>query len=342
MKAVVYAEPGKLLKIDDVPIPEIAATDVLVRIKAAGICHSDLHTINGLYPVGKTPIVLGHEGSGVVVRTGTRVTQLSRDDRVVVDYVNSCGHCEYCRAGTHNLCDSSDYYGWTSDGTWAEYMVVQASSVFRLPDNVPFDFGALTGCAVVTGYHAVKISEIKAGNSVAIIGLGGVGTQVLQWCKLFGATDIIGVDIDDYKLQIGRELGATATVNARQQNLVDAVKKLTDGKGVDIGFEAVGARNTVESLISIIKKAGKAVIVGMCFDKISLSPVDDLMAREIQIRSPTDHTKSEMQEVLEYLERGRFDLSKSITHRLPIEKAIQGVEMLEKKTERQVRIIIEP
>lgn len=342
MKAVVFTEPKTPPRIEEVQTPEITDTEVLVRMKAAGICHSDLHTINGSCPVAKTPLILGHEGSGVVVKKGKRVTHLSEDDRVVVDYVLSCGNCEYCNIGRHNLCDQAKYYGWTFDGTWAEYMVVQAGNVFHLPDNVPFDYGALAGCAVVTGYHSMKISEIKAGDSVAIIGLGGVGTQLLQWCKIFGAANIIGIDVDDYKLHLARELGATATVNATQYNLVDAVMKLTDDKGVDIGFEAIGLVDTTEKMISIVKKAGKAVIVGMCFDKISITPAYDLMAKEVEIRSPIDHTKSEMQEVLNFLGRGKFDMSKSITYRLPIEKVNQGIEMLEKKTEKQVRIIIEP
>lgn len=342
MKAVVFTEPKKPPRIEEVQTPEITDTEVLVRMKAAGICHSDLHTINGSCPVAKTPLILGHEGSGVVAKKGKRVTHLSEGDRVVVDYVLSCGNCEYCNIGRHNLCNQAKYYGWTFDGTWAEYMVVQAGNVFRLPDNVSFDSGALAGCAVVTGYHSMKISEITAGDSVAIIGLGGVGIQLLQWCKIFGAVDIIGIDVDDYKLQLAHELGATATVNARQQNFVDAVKKLTNDKGVDIGFEAIGLGGTTEKMITIVKKGGKAVIVGMCFDKISITPVDDLMAKEIEIRSPIDHTKSEMQEVLDFLGRGKFDLSKSVTYRLPIERANQGIEMLEKKTEKQVRIIIEP
>lgn len=340
-KAVVFTEPRKPLTLEDIDLPALTDNDVLVRLKAAGICRSDLHTIHGHIQPGKTPIILGHEGAGVIAGKGKLVTNLSEDDRVVVDYVLSCGNCEYCYVGKHNLCDRIDFYGFRLDGTWAEYMVLPATNVFALPDNVPFDQGALAGCAVVTGYHAMKVSEITAGNSVAVIGLGGVGSQLLQWCKLFGATEIIGIDIDDYKLKLARELGATATVNAKEEDIVDAVSKLTDGKGVDIGFEAIGLRDTNERMLSIVKKAGKGVIVGMCFDKISVTPVN-LMAKEIQIRTPTEHTKSEMQQVLNILAKRKFDVSKTITHRLPIDKANEGIEMLEKKTEKEVRIIIEP
>jgi 2-desacetyl-2-hydroxyethyl bacteriochlorophyllide A dehydrogenase len=340
-KAVVFTEPGKSLRVEDVELPVVTDNDVLVRVKAAGICRSDLHTIHGHIRPGKTPIILGHEGAGVIARKGKLVTDFSEDDPVVVDYVLSCGNCEYCNVGKHNLCDRINFYGFRLDGTWAEYMAVPATNVFRLPKNVPFDQGALAGCAVVTGYHAMKVSEMTAGNSVAVIGLGGVGSQLLQWCKLFGATDIIGIDVDDYKLKLARELGATATVNARQQNFVETVSELTDGRGVDIGFEAIGSKDANEKLLSIIKKSGKAVIVGMCFDKISVTPVD-LMYKEMQIRSPTEHTKSEMREVLRFLGRGAFDVSKTITKRIPIDKANEGIEMLEKETEKQVRIILEP
>ena len=342
MKAVAFRDKKKPPQVEEISVPEVGDNDVLVRVKAAGICHSDLHTINGLYPVARVPMILGHEGAGVIEKKGKRVSNLSEGDRVAVDYVVSCGNCEYCKAGRHNLCNGANYYGWNFNGTWAEYMLVQKENAFRLPDSVPFDYGALAGCAVVTGYHAMKISGIKEGNSVAIIGLGGVGTQLLQWCKILGAKEIIGIDIDDYKLRLAKEMGATGAVNARQEALVDAVGKLTGGKGVDIAFEAIGLKETIENMIPIVKKGGKAIIVGMCFDKISLIPVYDLMAKEILIQNPTDHTKSELQEVLDFLGKGKFDLSKTITDRLPIEKANQGIEMLERKTEKQVRIMIEP
>jgi len=341
MKAVVFREARRPVQVEDMPTPSVGDTDVLVRIKAAGICHSDLHTLHGLYPVAKVPMVLGHEGAGIVEKIGKRVTNVSEGDRVTVDYVLSCGNCEYCNADRNNLCNDAKYYGWNFDGTWAEYMLVQASNVFRLPKNVSFAEGALAGCAVVTGYHTMKISGIKAGDSVAIIGLGGVGTQLLQWCKIYGATRIIGVDIDDDKLQLASKLGATATVNARHEDPESAVKKLTDGKGVDVAFEAIGRRETVEKMILTVKKGGKAVIVGMCFDKISVTPVYDLMAKEIEIRNPTDHTKSEVEEVLGFLGKEKYDLSRSITQRIPIEKATQGLQALE-KTGKQVRIVIEP
>lgn len=336
-----FTDPKKSLRVEDVDLPRLTDHDVLVRVKAAGICRSDLHTIHGHIKPGKTPIILGHEGAGVIAGKGKLVTNLSEDDPVVVDYVLSCGNCEYCYVGKHNLCDRINFYGFRLDGTWAEYMVVPATNVFRLPKNVPFDQGALAGCAVVTGYHAMKVSEMTAGNSVAVIGLGGVGSQLLQWARLFGATDIIGIDIDDYKLKLARDLGATATVNAKQQNLVEAVSELTHGRGVDIGFEAIGSKETNEKLLSIVGKCGKAVIVGMCFDKISVTPMG-LMSKEIQIRSPTEHTKSELQEVLRFLGTGAFDVSRTITHRIPIDKANEGIEMLEKETEKQVRIILEP
>jgi len=341
MKAVVFREATRPVQVEDMPTPSVGDSEVLVRIKAAGICHSDLHTIHGLYPVAKVPMVLGHEGAGIIEKSGKRVTSVSEGDRVAVDYVLSCGNCEYCNVGRNNLCNDAKYYGWNFDGTWAEYMLVQASNAFRLPKNVSFAEGALAGCAVVTGYHTMKISGIKAGDSVAVIGLGGVGTQLLQWCKIFGATGIIGVDIDDDKLQLASKLGASATVNARHEDVESAVKKLTDGKGVDVAFEAIGRRETVEKMISTVKKGGKAVIVGMCFEKISVTPVYDLMAKEIEIRNPTDHTKSEVEEVLALLGKEKFDLARSISQRVPIEKATQGIETLE-KTGKQVRIIIEP
>jgi D-arabinose 1-dehydrogenase-like Zn-dependent alcohol dehydrogenase len=311
VKAVAFRDAKNPPQVEEFSIPEVGETDVLVRVKAAGICHSDLHTINGLYPVAKVPMILGHEGAGVVEKKGKRVSNVSEGDRVAVDYVVSCGSCEYCRAGRHNLCNDAKYYGWNFDGTWAEYMLVRRDNVFRLPDEVSFEYGALAGCAVVTGYHVMKMSGMKEGNSVAIIGLGGVGTQLLQWSKIFGASEIIGIDLDDYKLRLASKLGATGTVNARQEGLIEGVKKLTGGKGVDIAFEAIGLRDTIEKMIPIVKKAGKAIIVGMCY-----STIGNYFRALYKLRHVGSHIKGHLADILHIPLKLRKILHHQL-HRMP-------------------------
>ena len=337
-----YYEAHKPLKLEQVELPSTGNDDVLIEIKAAGICHSDLHTINGLFPPAKPPpIILGHELSGIVAEKGKNVKKVEVGDRVGADYVLSCGVCSYCVAGKDNLCDNFKAMAVNTDGAWTEKIVVPQRHVHKLPFNIGFPEGAIMNCAVMTSYHAMKLAEVSAGNSVLVYGLGGVGINAIQWARIFGATEIIGVDMEEGKLKLARQMGATATVNPKEGDPVEKIRDITNG-GVDVGFEVIGLVDTVKNMIRSVKKGGKAVMVGMCFDNVPISPVNDVMVSEIKIMSPQYHLKAEIPEVLKFIEKGQFDLSHAVSHRLPLKDVNEGVRILNERIGNPVRVVLEP
>lgn len=329
--------PNKPLKLEQVELPNVGDDEVLVSVKAAGICHSDILLLEGKFGPGIVPMTLGHEASGVIVEKGKRVDNLDEGDRVGVDYMLSCGICDYCKVGKTNLCDNLKI----GRGAWTEKFVRPAQHVYKLPPNLDFTEAAIMSCAIPTAYHAMKFSGLCPDQKVLIYGLGGVGMSGLQWAKIFGSKMIIAVDLEDKKLQIARQMGATDTVNARE---VDPVKRVKDisGGGVDFGFEFIGLAPTARNTIDSVRKGGKAVLVGMCTEKISISPVYDMMLKEVQLLSPSDHVKSEMFEVYKYVKNGEYNLSKSVSHKLPLKEVNEGVRILREQIGSPARIVLEP
>jgi 2-desacetyl-2-hydroxyethyl bacteriochlorophyllide A dehydrogenase len=337
-----YYEPHKPLKLEKIELPKVGDDDVLVNIKAAGICHSDLHTINGLFPPAKPPpITLGHEMSGVVAEKGTIVKKVEIGDRVGADYVLSCGKCSYCLAGKDNLCDNFKVMAVNAEGAWTEKIVVPQRHIHKLPRNIGFPEGAIMNCAVMTSYHAMKLAQVSAGDMVLVYGLGGVGINAIQWAKIFGATEIIGVDLEEGKLRLAKEMGATVVVNPRNEDPVKKVREVTSG-GVDVGFEIIGLVDTVRKMIGCVRKGGKAVMVGMCFDNVPISPVNDIMTPEIKVMSPQDHLKAEIPQVIKFIENGRFDLSHAVSHKLPLKDVNEGIRILNERIGDPVRVVLEP
>jgi 2-desacetyl-2-hydroxyethyl bacteriochlorophyllide A dehydrogenase len=329
------------LKLETVQISAMGDDQVLVDVKAASICHSDLHTIAGRQVPATTPITLGHEASGVVAAKGKDVTGIEVGDRVGVDYVHSCGRCQYCLKGKDNLCDNFTVMSFNTPGSWAEKVVVPGRHVHRLPANVGFPEGAMLNCAVMTAYHAVKYAQMMPGASVVVYGLGGVGLSLLKWTKIAGATDIIAVDLEEEKLKVARREGATATVNPREGNPVEQIRKLTNG-GVDIGFEVIGKTESEKNVVASVKKGGQAVLVGMCWDPLPVHVVNDLQVPEVKIMSPQDHLKSEIPEVLRLIETGRFVFGDAVTHKFPLESANEAVGILQNRVGNPGRVVLEP
>ncbi|MBC7130377.1 alcohol dehydrogenase catalytic domain-containing protein, partial [Candidatus Bathyarchaeota archaeon] len=205
MKTARLHKTGEGLKIEQVPIPEIKAREVLVEVKASGICGSDLHYRNGISPVGKLPIILGHEISGVIAEKGGEVKHLNVGDRVCVHYLISCGNCLFCRRGLENLCQKALMIGKHLDGGFAQYVKVPAANIIKLPSNVPFEQGAIIGCAVSTAFHALRRSRLREGESVLIYGVGGIGAHAIQLAaRIYGASSIIAVDVAEDRLKIAR------------------------------------------------------------------------------------------------------------------------------------------
>lgn len=336
-----FYEAKKPLKVEKVDAPTMGDDHVTVQVRAATICHSDLHTIAGRQVPERTPITLGHEASGVVESKGKNVTSVDVGDRVGIDYVQSCGRCRYCLQGKDNLCDNFTVMSFNTDGSWREKVVVPSRHVHRLPSNIGFPEGAMLNCAVMTAYHAVKYADQRPGASVLVYGLGGVGLSLLKWVKIAGATDIIAVDLEEEKLKIARREGATATFNPRDGNPTDQIRKATGG-GVDIGYEVIGKLESERNTISAVRKGGQAVLVGMSWDPIPIHVVNDLQVPEVKVMSPQDHLKSEIPEVLRHIETGRFTFADAVTHRFKLENVNEAVNVLQNRIGNPGRVVLEP
>jgi propanol-preferring alcohol dehydrogenase len=333
-----FYEPNNDLKLEQIPIPAIADGDVLVRIKASGICGSEIHVWKGRDKSGSFPRTLGHEGAGVVEKAGKNVKDVATGDRVLIDYDITCGNCTFCRTGHENLCKNLEYIGYQRDGTFQEYLAIPAKNAIKLPDNVSFEEGAIIACGVVTAFHGVGQADMKFGDHIVIVGLGGVGLHGIQFARLRGASQIMAVDLLDSKLKIAKELGADYVVNPSNEDFVVKAKELWGG--ADVAFEFIGLSKTMKDALRSLGRGGKLVQVGMCFQDIAFNPEGDFRFLEAQIRSSADHTSDDLNKVLELVSAKKVDLSKSITHRLRLEEVNKGFQMLDSKQGNPNRIVL--
>ncbi|MEQ8955800.1 MAG: Zn-dependent alcohol dehydrogenase [Gammaproteobacteria bacterium] len=282
-KAAVVRETGQLT-IEQVNLDPPKPYEVLVRMKAAGICHSDLHTFRGELRA-QPPLVLGHEGAGIVEEVGADVIDVKPGDRILVNWIPSCNHCPACFRGQNNLCsrlagttlqallpdgttrlsteDGLTLKHYLSTATMAEHAVLDQASVIKLPDDVGFDVASIIGCAVLTGTGAVlNTAQVVPGSSVAVIGCGGVGLSAIMGARLAGCNPIIAVDVMENKFDFARDLGATHTINSAEVDAVQALQELTNG-GPDYVFDSVGAAVTINQALMGVRPGGAAVVMGM-------------------------------------------------------------------------------
>jgi len=331
MKAARFYKVGEPLRIEEVDIPRISPEEVLVKIKACGICHTDLHFIDeGLYKPGKIPQIMGHEAGGDVVEVGSGVKGVRVGDRVLIHFYFSCDQCYYCQRGRQSLCISPDFeqFGFTVDGGYAEYAKAPARSIVELPKEVPYEAGILVD-AGSTAYHAVReIGNVKLGDTVAIIGTGGVGSCTLQMAKLSGAT-VIAVDINDSKLEVAESIGADFTINAAEKNVPAEVRRLVGSRGVDIVYEFVGRTQTMNDSLEILARGGKLVFIGYSEDNIVLN-TRRLVRGELQVVGSRASSRYETEKVVRLVRDGKFKLDPLITHRLPLGSINEGLDLVRK------------
>jgi len=283
-RAAVQYAPGEPIRVEEIELDPPGVHEVQVRMVAAGVCHSDYHVVTGELP-SYLPIALGHEGAGIIEAVGPGVTNYKVGDHVVLSFMPSCGICPACTAGHANLCDrgTARVPGALLDGTYrmhnqagknvgqfcfvstfSEHTVVPDISLVPIPERYPLNRAVLVGCGVLTGVGAaIHRARIQPGSTVAIVGVGGVGTNIVQGAALAGARTIIAVDIHDFKLEKALELGATHTVNSRATDPVQAIRGLTDGLGVDYAFDAIALSQTTSQAYKALAKNGVLVIVGL-------------------------------------------------------------------------------
>ena len=318
MKAVQIVEIGAPLQEREVPRPEVGERDVMVEVKAAGICHSDAHYRAGNSPVGPLPITPGHEVAGIVVERGSRVTNVKVGDRVCLHYLTTCGNCHYCALGSEQFCVEASMIGKYRDGGYAEAIVVPARSAVPLPDEIPFEQGAILMCSSATSFHALRKGRLNAGETVAVFGVGGLGMSAIQLADVMGALDVYAVDVNDERLAMAQEFGAIP-INASGVDPVEEIRRLSGGRGADVALELVGLPSTMQQAVRCLAFFGRAVLVGIASEPLEIDTYIDLLGREAEIIGSSDHLLQELPLLIEYARRGTLDLSSVVTRTVPLE-----------------------
>jgi D-arabinose 1-dehydrogenase-like Zn-dependent alcohol dehydrogenase len=342
MKTIRLAAIGSPLEEQGVHVASLGAHDVLIRVRAAGICHSDAHYRAGVSPVARLPITLGHEVAGVVEETGTAVQNFKPRDRVCLHYLVTCGECAFCRAGNEQFCASAEMIGKHRDGGYAEFIVVPERSVFGLPDEVPFEQGAVLMCSSATSLHALRKARLRAEETVAVFGVGGLGISAIQLAKKLGAAQVFGVDINPSKLKFAARFGAVP-VDASKGDPVQEIRGLTNGGGVDVALELVGLRRTMQQSVQSLAVLGRAALVGLTQETLEVAPYSELLNKEAEIIGVSDHLASEIPELLEFARTRALDLSTGVIRTIPLEAAAanDALDQLENFGD-DVRVVITP
>ena len=342
MKALQLVTTGQPLKLKEVPLPGAGPRDVLVRVMAAGICHSDVHYRNGASFAGPLPITLGHEVAGVVEQTGADATGFAVGDRVCIHYLATCGNCRHCQRGQEQFCETGAMLGKHRDGGFAEYVLAPARSLVALPKEIPFTQGAVMMCSSATALHALNKARLKPGETVAVFGIGGLGISAVQLARAFGALTVFAVDIQRGKLALASHLGATP-VNASQGDPVAEIRRLTAGRGVDVAIELIGLPLTMRQAVQVLAIQGRAALAGITPLTFEVAPYMELLNREAEIIGVSDHLSAELPLLLELARVGKLDLAKVITRTIPLEAAAvnETLDRLEEFGE-DVRVVITP
>ena len=324
MRAAVVREFKQPLIIEDRPVPEPGDGQVLVRIEASGLCHTDMHAANGDWPVKPTPpFVPGHEGVGIVQRVGPGVTRVREGERVAIPWLGwACGECEYCMTGWETLCERQQNSGYAVDGGRAEYALASGAYVGKVLEGIdPFEAAPLT-CAGVTTYKAVKVSGARSSQLVAIFGVGGLGHLALQYALIAGA-QVVAVDLFDEKLAMAKQLGAAYTVNAREQDPAAAIKALG---GADAAIALAVSPRAFEQAYGSLRRGGALVFVGLPADNYIKLPIFETVLNGTKVLGSIVGTRVDLQEVFELHAAGKTEVIYERRRLEDVNSAIHEVE----------------
>jgi 2-desacetyl-2-hydroxyethyl bacteriochlorophyllide A dehydrogenase len=324
MHALRLVTPGQPLQLVDVPVPSPGEGEIVVDVHRAGICHTDAHYRAGN---GKTslPVTLGHEIAGVVSAVGSGVTEVREGQRVALHYLVSCGTCERCRLYGEQFCATGAMLGKERDGGYAEQIVVPAVNAIPIPDEVSSDVAAIMMCSTATAYHALRLAGLRSGESVAVLGFGGLGVSAVQLARALGASSVFAVDVVPSKLELAASFGATP-LDVRETPAHRALLGATDGRGVDVAVEFTGNANVARSGLRSLSPGGRLMIVAINLRSFEFDPFADLLARERRIIGCSDHTRAELVELMELARTGALDLSRAVTRTVSLEVgAVNGV-----------------
>jgi L-iditol 2-dehydrogenase len=341
MNALVLIEYGRL-EVRDAPTPVPAADEVLIRVKACGICGSDVHGMDGSTGRRKPPIVMGHEGAGLIAQLGPRVAGWREGERVTFDSTIYCGACAFCRQGRVNLCDSRRVLGvscdeYRRDGAFAEFVAVPARILYRLPEEVAFEQAAMTEALSVAA-HAVGRAGVSPGETVLVVGAGMIGLLIVQVLRASGAGRVIAVDLAPERLELARRLGADVVLRADGVNVPDEVKKL--GGGADAAFEAVGTSEAVNTAVLALRKGGRLVLVGNVSAEVAL-PLQAVVTRELTLAGSCA-SAGEYPACLEMIARKQVNVDALVSALAPLEEGPAWFARLRRKEPGLLKVILRP
>jgi 2-desacetyl-2-hydroxyethyl bacteriochlorophyllide A dehydrogenase len=325
MKALRLTGIGEPLRLRQIPEPRAGDREVVVQVRAAGICHSDAHYRAGSSPAGPLPLTLGHEVAGEILQTGAAVSGLKVGDPVCLHYLVTCGECEHCRGGREQFCSSASMLGKHRDGGYAELICVPARNAVRLPSVLPFDQAALLMCSSATALHALRKSRLQAGERVAVFGAGGLGLSAIQLARFFGALEVFAVDILPGNLERAAAYGAV-TIDAREVDPVREIRHLTAGRGVEVSLELAGRSDTTIQSLRCLSIQGRAAVAGINAETVKIDTYRQLVGRETELIGVSDHQLEEIHLLLELVERRALDLKGVVSRSIPLEEdAVNGV-----------------
>jgi L-iditol 2-dehydrogenase len=343
MKALVLESYNKLVY-KDVPDPVIGPDEVLVKVKACGICGSDIHGLDGSTGRRIPPLIMGHEASGIIVNTGTEVNKWKKNDRVTFDSTVYRLDDWYTRKGLYNISDNREVFGvspgtYRRNGAFAEFVAVPQHILYSVPENVTFEQAAMVEAAAVA-LHAINISGLKPGNSCAVIGSGMIGIFLIKLLKILGASVIIAIDIDEKKLLKAEKTGADHSYIASVKDIAEKIRSLTSGRGADISYEAVGKNDSVNMAVELVRRGGTVTLVGNTTQIVDL-PLQKVVTGEIKLLGSCAIC-GEYDPILEYIKTGKLNVDDQISAVAPLSEGAHWFERLYRKDEDLGKVILKP
>jgi threonine dehydrogenase-like Zn-dependent dehydrogenase len=324
------------VRLEEVPVPEIKEpTDVLFTSKACGICGSELRVLHAPEPFAKKNIVWGHEIGGVVTEVGEAVEKLKPGDRITVDPEISCGECYYCRAQQKNMCENMVYTGWARDGAYAKYCVLPSKALYKVPNDMPLEDAALTE-PIACALSAIERAKVKPGDTVAILGAGPIGIEFLQVLKNYPIERIVITDITEKRVEIAEKMGDSIksvdvnVVNSRKENPIEAIRKITGGKGADVIIDAAPSTIALEQAMEMVRPAGTVLVFAILpmTSKVSFSPYP-FVWQHVNLLGHFTYCHDTWNPAINLLYNGKIDTKQLITHKFPLEGLFEGFKLMD-------------
>lgn len=342
MKALLLKQ-YKDLELVDLPTPEAGPRDLLVRVKACGICGSDVHGYDGSTGRRIPPLVMGHEAAGVVSAVGREVKSFQPGDRVTFDSTVSCGHCFFCRRGQINLCDNRQVLGvscgeYRRNGAFAEFVLVPENIAYKLPDALAFEHAALIE-AVSIAVHAVNITPVQLGDTAVVVGSGMIGLLTVQAIRLAGCR-VIAIDLDDAKLAVARELGADEVINPKTANVAARILELTNGHGAAVALEAVGASSPIKTAVESVRKGGTVTLIGNISPTVEI-PLQVVVSRQIRLQGSCA-SNGEYPACIQLLASGAIRVDRIISATAPLDQGASWFERLYNQEPNLMKVVLQP